>query len=120
MSHGLADFSKKLQLVLDALSTSRSQLAHDLGVHKSLVARWVAGDVTPTEHNLSRLTLLIKQTRPDFSLAVWRHDVVAFAEAVGVSRREIERLSGGSAPAAPARSPACPSSTAPSSRSRRP
>jgi hypothetical protein len=105
MSHGLADFSKKLQLVLDALSTSRSQLAHDLGVHKSLVARWVAGDVTPTEHNLSRLTLLIKQTRPDFSLAVWRHDVVAFAEAVGVSRREIERLSGGSAPAAPARSP---------------
>ena len=69
MSHGIADFSKKLQLVLDALSASRSQLAHDLGVHKSLVARWVAGEVTPTEHNLSRLTLLIRQTRPDFSIA---------------------------------------------------
>jgi hypothetical protein len=91
MGHALADFSKKLQLVLDALSTSRSQLAHDLGVHKSLVARWVAGEVTPTEHNLSRLTLLIRQTRPDFSLADWRNDLIAFAEAMGVKRREVER-----------------------------
>lgn len=91
MSHGIADFSKKLQLVLDALSASRSQLAHDLGVHKSLVARWVAGEVTPTEHNLSRLTLLIRQTRPEFSLADWRNDLTAFAEAMGVKRREVER-----------------------------
>ena len=90
MSHGIADFSKKLQLVLDALSASRSQLAHDLGVHKSLVARWVAGEVTPTEHNLSRLTLLIRQTRPDFSLSDWRHDLAAFAEAMGVKRRPVE------------------------------
>ncbi len=94
MSHGLADFSTKLQMVLDVLSTSRSQLAHDLGVHKSLVARWVAGEVTPTEHNLSRLTLLIRQTRADFSLSDWRQDLVAFAEAIGAKRREIERLGG--------------------------
>ncbi len=94
MSHGLADFSTKLQMVLDVLSTSRSQLAHDLGVHKSLVARWVAGEVTPTEHNLSRLTLLIRQTRAEFSLSDWRHDLVAFAEAIGAKRREIERLGG--------------------------
>jgi hypothetical protein len=91
MSHGIADFSKKLQLVLDALSASRSQLAHDLGVHKSLVARWVAGEVTPTEHNLSRLTLLIRQTRADFSLSDWRNDLSAFAEAMGVKRRDAER-----------------------------
>lgn len=97
MGHGVADFSKKLQMVLDVLSKSRSQLAHDLGVHKSLVARWVAGEVTPTEHNLSRLTLLIRQTRPEFSLSDWRHDLVAFAEVVGVRRREMERLGAGSA-----------------------
>lgn len=104
MSHGLADFSTKLQMVLDVLSTSRSQLAHDLGVHKSLVARWVAGEVTPTEHNLSRLTLLIRQTRAEFSLSDWRHDLVAFAEAIGAKRREIERLGG--RPAVPEPAPA--------------
>ena len=105
MSHGIADFSKKLQLVLDALSASRSQLAHDLGVHKSLVARWVAGEVTPTEHNLSRLTLLIRQSRPEFSLSDWRNDLTAFAEAMGVKRREVERLSGQPAPTEPTPEP---------------
>lgn len=99
MSHGIADFSKKLQLVLDALSASRSQLAHDLGVHKSLVARWVAGEVTPTEHNLSRLTLLIRQTRPDFSLSDWRHDLAVFAEAMGVKRRPVEAKAASPEPA---------------------
>ena len=52
----IADFSDKLGLVLKALVMSRTALASALNVDKSLVGRWVAGSVHPSEHNLALLS----------------------------------------------------------------
>ena len=52
-------FAAKLDLVLRALSLSRGRLAAALGVDKSLVGRWTSGAVTPSDHNLSRLTQFV-------------------------------------------------------------
>lgn len=41
-------FSRKLDLVLKALSLSRGRLAAQLGVDKSLAGRWASGAVTPS------------------------------------------------------------------------
>jgi len=64
-------FSEKLSLVLKALSMSRARLAADLGVHKSVVGRWVAGAVAPSAHNASRLSALIAQRVPGFTALDW-------------------------------------------------
>lgn len=61
-------FSRKLDLVLKALSLSRGRLAAQLGVDKSLAGRWASGAVTPSAHNLENLTRLVASHRPGFSL----------------------------------------------------
>jgi hypothetical protein len=52
----LTNFPAKLDLVMKALSFSRGRLAADLGVDKSVVARWATGAVSPSDHNLAALT----------------------------------------------------------------
>lgn len=56
---GMSAFSDKFTLALKALSLSRGRLAADLGVDKSVVGRWATGVMTPSAHNMSRLTALI-------------------------------------------------------------
>jgi transcriptional regulator with XRE-family HTH domain len=76
-------FAKKLELVLKILSMSRSRLAADLGVDKSVVGRWVSGAVQPSAHNLSRLSALIAQRVPGFSALDWDRSLPALAELLG-------------------------------------
>jgi len=64
-------FSAKLEIVMKTLSLSRGRLASELGVDKSVVARWATGVVSPSEHNLARLTELVAQRRPGFSMLHW-------------------------------------------------
>lgn len=79
-------FSSRLSLALKALSISRGRLAADLGVDKSAVARWIAGSVRPSEHNIARLTALIARHRPDFNILDWDLEPEAFAVALGVRK----------------------------------
>lgn len=67
----LTNFPAKLELVMKALSFSRGRLAADLGVDKSVVARWATGAVSPSEHNLAALTALIGQKKAGFSMLDW-------------------------------------------------
>ena len=78
------DFGAKLNLVLRALNLSRGRAASLLGVDKSLVGRWASGAVHPSDHNLSRLTALIAERVPGFSMLDWGRDRQSFAASLGV------------------------------------
>jgi hypothetical protein len=78
-------FSDGLKLVLKALSISRGQLAAAVGVDKSLISRWCSGSVTPSAHNLARLTQLVAGRHPGFSLLDWDIGVDALAAKLGVT-----------------------------------
>ena len=79
-----AAFARKLDLVLKALSMSRARMAADLAVDKSLVGRWVSGKVIPSAHNLSRLTALIAERRPGFTLLDWDRDLEGLGQSLGI------------------------------------
>jgi len=78
-------FSDGLELVLKALSISRAQLAAEVGVDKSLISRWCSGSVTPSAHNLARLTQRIAERHPGFSLHDWDAGFDALAATFGVA-----------------------------------
>ena len=73
-----------MTLVLKALSITRGQLAAGVGVDKSLISRWCSGAVTPSAHNLSRVTQLVAGRVPGFSLLDWELSGTALAMKLGV------------------------------------
>ena len=79
-------FSRKIGLVLKALSTTRGQLASDLGVDKSVVGKWLTGAATPSAYNMSRLSQLIARSSPGFSNLDWERDLDGLTDVLGVSR----------------------------------
>lgn len=82
---GDPNFAARLGLVLKALSISGGRLAADVGVDKSLVSRWCSGAVTPSAHNLSRLTQAIAERHPGFTMLDWELDLPALAARFGVT-----------------------------------
>jgi hypothetical protein len=54
-----------------------------LQVDKSLVGRWAAGSVRPSDHNLAKITALVAGRVPSFNMIDWQRDVRSFAELVG-------------------------------------
>lgn len=80
-----SDFPRKLDLILKRLSMSRARLAQEAGLDKSLVGRWVAGSVTPSAHNLERVTQALARKLPGFSLLDWDRPLAAFAERFGAT-----------------------------------
>ena len=81
----LENFSDKLALVLKTLVMSRTGLAAAINVDKSLVGRWVAGTVTPSEHNLANLTRYIATQIDGFTLLDWERDLPGFSGKLGIS-----------------------------------
>jgi len=77
-------FSVLFRIALLALRVSKAQAASLLQVDKSLVGRWAAGTVKPTEHNLSRITELVAERVPGFTMHDWQRDVASFSQLVGV------------------------------------
>lgn len=75
----------KLDMLLKGLSLSRVALAQRLGVDKSLVGRWLAGSVHPTEHNLARLTAIVAEGLPAFRLSDWYEDSAILARRYGLA-----------------------------------
>lgn len=69
---------------MKALSISGGRLAADVGVDKSLVSRWCSGSVTPSAHNLARLTQVIAAKQPGFTMLDWELELPALAARFGV------------------------------------
>src|SRR4051812_20443255 len=65
------DFAGRFSLALRASNLSRSQLSATLGVHKSLVSRWLSGQVTPTSYNLARISAVFAKLKPGFNMILW-------------------------------------------------
>ena len=78
-------FAARLNLVLKALSISGGRLAADVGVDKSLVSRWCAGSITPSAHNMTRLTTVIAARQPGFTMLDWESDPADLATRFGVT-----------------------------------
>lgn len=89
------NFPAKLDVVMKALSLSRGRLAADLGVDKSVVARWATGVVSPSGHNLAALTTLVAGRKPGFSMLDWDREPPALVALFGGQATETM------APAAP-------------------
>jgi transcriptional regulator with XRE-family HTH domain len=79
-------FFEKLTFVLKVLSMSRARLAADLGVDKSVVARWMTGAVKPSAHNLAHLSALMAQKVPGFTSLDWERSLEGFAALFGVDQ----------------------------------
>lgn len=78
-------FAEKLRLVLKALVLSRTGLASALNADKSLVGRWAAGSVIPSEHNLAKLTRFVAGHVDGFTMLDWDRSTAEFAAVLGVS-----------------------------------
>lgn len=98
----MSDFSSRLEVVLKVLSCSRGRLASELQLDKSVISRWSAGKVTPTAHNLERLTRFVAAQRPGFSMMDWERDPSDLAVFLGA---DPEFMGRGPAPLPPAVSP---------------
>src|SRR5438045_4262409 len=77
-------FSEKLALVLKVLSMSRARLAANLGLHKSVVARWASGATAPSGNNLALLSGLVARSVPGFTALDWDRDLAGLASLLGV------------------------------------
>ena len=82
-----ATLGEKLSFVLRFLSLSRSQLAAELQVDKSIVGRWASGQVFPSSHNLARLTALVAQRVEGFNSLDWDRDLDGLAQRLGVETK---------------------------------
>lgn len=77
-------FGEKLRIMLKALVLSRTGLAASLNVDKSLVGRWAAGTVIPSEHNLANLTRFVAGRIDGFTMLDWDRSPAEFATTLGV------------------------------------
>lgn len=67
------NFAKNLTWVMTRLNLSRVELAHRVGVDKSVVRRWVLGQTQPSDLNLSMLTAMAAERIEGFTRDCW-HD----------------------------------------------
>lgn len=79
-----ADFGERLSLALNACNLSRSQLSATLGVHKSMVSRWLSGGMKPTSYNLARMSAVFAKLKPGFNMILWTSSRAEFDAALGL------------------------------------
>lgn len=65
------DFAAKLALLTKRLNWSRAKLAQQVGVDKSLAARWLNGTSRPTGNSLMLLTAAVAESVDGFTAADW-------------------------------------------------
>lgn len=61
-------FATRLRQALKQANISPPALGAAVGVDKSVVSRWLAGRVRPTQHNLARIAAVIAERLPGFSM----------------------------------------------------
>ncbi len=82
-------FAPRLDLALKALSIGRGRLAAEVQVDKSLVTRWLNGAMRPSPHNLERISRVIAQHCPGFSMLDWERDLGSLAQRLGVAGTDV-------------------------------
>lgn len=78
------DFAAKLALLTKRLNWSRAKLAQQVGVDKSLAARWLNGNSRPTGNSLMQLTTAVAQAIEKFTAADWDLTPEQFARRLGI------------------------------------
>lgn len=72
------DFAGRLRLALKQANISPAALGAAVGVDKSVVSRWLAGRVRPTQHNLSRIAGVLAQGLPGFTVLAFEAPAAEF------------------------------------------
>lgn len=80
----IEDFSAKLGLVIRRLDWSRSKLAQQVGIDKSLAGRWLRGDSQPTSQSLARLTAAMADGISGLISGDWELPLDQFARRIGI------------------------------------
>ena len=73
------DFRQKLALIVDLAGVSRSGLAREIGVDKSVVSRWVSGSTRPSGASLDLLTAKLAGRVAGLQRSDWEQPLAAFA-----------------------------------------
>ena len=77
-------FPENLGLVLKMLSLSSAGLAAQLETDKSVISRWLKGTVSPSAHNLARLSALVATKVEGFCSLDWDREPESLAGLFGV------------------------------------
>jgi transcriptional regulator with XRE-family HTH domain len=72
------DFAGRLRLALKQANVSPAGLGAAVGVDKSVVSRWLAGRVRPTQHNLTRIADVLANRLPGFSVRSFEAEAAEF------------------------------------------
>jgi transcriptional regulator with XRE-family HTH domain len=72
------DFAGRLRLALKQANVSPAALGAAVGVDKSVVSRWIAGRVRPTQHNLARIAGVLAQSLPGFTVLAFEASAAEF------------------------------------------
>ena len=89
------DFAAKLALLTKRLNWSRAKLAQQVGVDKSLAARWLNGNSRPTGNSLMQLTTAVAQNVAGFTAADWDLRPEQFARRLGIEAAPRVAATGG-------------------------
>ena len=81
---GPLDFAARLRLALGQANLGRAGIAREVGIDKSVVTRWLSGQVRPSEHNLITLTQVIARRLPGFCMADWNRADAEFNAALKI------------------------------------
>ena len=87
----IADFAAKLGLVVQHLNWSGAKLAQQVGVDKSIAARWLNDRSRPTSNSLMQLTVAVGQSVAGFKASDWELPLEAFAQSLGVDGAALAR-----------------------------
>lgn len=79
------EFGGRLALALKASNMSRAQLSAALAVDKSVISRWLSGQVRPSSYNVARISTLLANIRPGFNMTLWTAPHAEFEAALGLS-----------------------------------
>ena len=77
------NFGEQLEFAMKKLSLSRADLASAVGVDKSVAGRWVSGKVKPSTNNLAKISRVIAEHLPGFTMLDWERDSAAFSALFG-------------------------------------
>lgn len=72
------DFRQKLALIVDLAGVSRSGLAREIGIDKSVVSRWVSGATRPSAASLDQLTAKLANRVAGLHRSDWERPLEAF------------------------------------------
>jgi pimeloyl-ACP methyl ester carboxylesterase/transcriptional regulator with XRE-family HTH domain len=82
------DFRQKLAVIADLAGVSRSALAREIGIDKSVVSRWVSGSTRPSAASLDLLTTKLAGRVAGLQRSDWEQPLTAFVAKFRGNARE--------------------------------